>query len=100
MAGAGFPHNRLAWRLSGILYRQLRLPFQGVPSDMRVFVPSTGLYTCPDLTVLCGEPKFTDGKLDALLNPSLIIEVLSPSTESYDRGRKFEHYSSIPSLNT
>jgi len=65
---------------------------------MRVRVSSTGLYTYPDVVVVCGEPQFLDDRRDTLLNPSLIVEVLSPSTEAYDRGRKFEHYASIPSL--
>ncbi len=66
-------------------------------SDMRIKLP-TGLYTYPDASVLCENPKFEDGRKDVLLNPMVIIEVLSPSTESYDRGRKFEHYRSCPSL--
>src|SRR5437762_9626687 len=62
------------------------------PSDMRVHIPATGLYTYPDVIVVCGQPQFRDGQPDSLLNPTLIVEVLSPSTEAYDRGRKFGHY--------
>ena len=65
---------------------------------MRVFVPETGLYTYPDLVVGGGEPKFKDDVFDTLLNPILLIEVLSESTESYDRGKKFQHYRSIESV--
>jgi Uma2 family endonuclease len=65
---------------------------------MRVFVPETGFYTYPDLVVVCGEPQFQDDVFDTLLNPVLLIEVLSDSTESYDRGKKFQHYRSIESL--
>lgn len=65
---------------------------------MRVFVPETGLYTYPDLVVVCGEPQFQDDVFDTLLNPVLLIEVLSDSTEGYDRGKKFQHYRSIESL--
>ena len=65
---------------------------------MRVQVTATGLYTYPDVTVVCGKPEFLDSLLDTLLNPTLIVEVLSPSTEAYDRGRKFENYQSIESL--
>ncbi len=65
---------------------------------MRVFVPKTGLYTYPDLVVVCGEPKFQDNVFDTLLNPALLVEILSESTESYDRGKKFQHYRSIESL--
>jgi|SRR5271157_1210705 len=99
MAGAGAAHNQLVWNL--ILEVG---PFlgsrscRGFPNDMRVRVSSTGLYTYPDVVVVCGEPQFLDDRRDTLLNPSLIVEVLSPSTEAYDRGRKFEHYASIPSL--
>ena len=67
-------------------------------SAMRLRVNATGLYTYPDLSAVCGEPEFLDDVVDTLLNPVLIAEVLSPSTESYDRGRKFEHYRCIPSL--
>ncbi len=100
MAGAGAAHNRLVWNLIVQLGPRLGSgPCQGFPSDMRVRVPSSGLYTYPDVVVVCGEPQFLDGRRDTLLNPSLIVEVLSPSTEAHDRGRKFEHYASVPSLN-
>lgn len=65
-------------------------------SDMRVHVPATGLYTYPDVSVVCGEPVFIGG--DNLANPIIVIEVLSKSTERYDRTVKFFHYQSIPSL--
>jgi Uma2 family endonuclease len=65
---------------------------------MRVLVSASGLYTYPDAVVYCGEPRLPDNQRDTLLNPILIIEVLSPSTEGYNRGRKFEHYQSIGSL--
>jgi Uma2 family endonuclease len=67
-------------------------------ADMRVKVSPTGLYTYPDVSALCGEPRFEDSAVDTLINPSIIIEVLSPSTELYDRGEKFDHYRSIDSL--
>jgi len=65
---------------------------------MRTKVSQTGLYTYPDISVVCVEPQFEDAHFDTLLNPQLIIEVLSDSTESYDRGRKFAHYRNIDSL--
>lgn len=65
---------------------------------MRVKVSATGMYTYPDLSALCGEPSFEDTTVDTLLNPTLIIDVLSPSTERYDRTEKFDHYRSIDSL--
>lgn len=67
-------------------------------NDLRVLIPATGLYTYPDVTVVCGEPRFEDHEVDTLLNPILIVEVLSPTTEAYDRGKKFEHYGTIESL--
>ncbi len=62
---------------------------------MRIHIPATGLYSYPDVVVVCGEPQFLDAVQDTLLNPTLIGEVLPPSTEAYNRGRKFEHYRSL-----
>jgi Uma2 family endonuclease len=67
-------------------------------ANMRVLVEASGLYTYPDLSVVCGEPRFADPYVDSLTNPTLLIEVLSPSTEDYDRGRKAAMYRKIPSL--
>ena len=69
-----------------------------LPSDMRVKVSPTGLYTYPDVVVVCDQPQFADEQRDTLLNPTLIVEVLSESTKDYDRGEKFEHYRMLPSL--
>lgn len=63
-----------------------------------VKVADTGLYTYPDIVVVCGDPVFEDNELDTLVNPNLIIEVLSKSTEGYDRGAKFEFYRALSSL--
>ena len=65
---------------------------------MRVQVQATGLYTYPDVVVVCGEPLFRDEQRDTLLNPTLVVEVLSKSTEAYDRGSKFKHYRALESL--
>ena len=65
---------------------------------MRVRVTHTGLYSYPDVIVVCGQPQFADEIVDTLLNPTFLAEVLSPSSEAYDRGRKFEHYRSLESL--
>lgn len=67
-------------------------------SDLRVKVKFTGLYTYPDATIICGELEFDDEKRDTVTNPSVIVEVLSDSTEKYDRGRKADHYRQIVSL--
>ena len=68
------------------------------PSDLRVHIPATTLYTYPDIVITCGKEDFLDDQLDTLLNPEILVEVLSPSTEDYDRGRKFGFYRQIPSL--
>ena len=99
MSGARQGHNLIVVNLAAELHQQLRKrPCQAYVNDMRVCVSATGMYTYPDLTAVCGEPQFLDETQDTLLNPNLIVEVLSPSTEAYDRGRKFEHYRSIESV--
>jgi Uma2 family endonuclease len=99
MAGAVRVHNLLALNAAREISSQLRKrSCEAYAADMRVLVPSTGLYTYPDVVAVCGERQFLDDRQDTLLNPNLIIEVLSPTTEAYDRGRKFEHYRSIGSL--
>lgn len=99
MSGASFRHNVIVANLIGELRQQLKgRQCTVAPGDLRVHIPATGLYTYPDLVVVCGEPRFEDQELDTLLNPTLIIEVLSPTTEAYDRGKKFEHYATIESL--
>ena len=65
---------------------------------MRVLVSTSGLYTYPDVIVVCGYPEFSDDQFDTIVNPIVIIEVLSPSTESYDRGKKFQDYRTLKSL--
>ena len=99
MSGAREPHNLIVFNLAAAFHQQLRKrPCRAYVNDMRVRVGETGLYTYPDLTDLCGEPQFLDATHDTLLNPSLVVEVLSPSTEAYDRGRKFEHYRTVESV--
>ncbi|MEJ7619014.1 MAG: Uma2 family endonuclease [Pyrinomonadaceae bacterium] len=99
MAGASRTHNRIVTNVVTLLDNQLRQrPCNVYANDLRVKIPATGLYTYPDLVVTCGEEKFVDDKQDVLLNPLAIIEVLSDSTEAYDRGRKFEQYRSIVSF--
>ena len=99
VAGAKQAHNLIVLNLGAEIRQQLRKrPCRAFVNDMRVCVSATGMYTYPDLTALCGEPQFLDETQDTLLNPTLIVEVLSPSTEFYDRVRKFEHYSSVESV--
>ena len=99
MAGASREHNLLLTNLLAILHQQLRRrPCEVYPSDMRVWIPATGLYTYPDVVAVCDDPRFTDDHADTLVNPTLVAEILSPTTEAYDRGRKFEHYRAVESL--
>lgn len=100
MTGASRGHNLIVTNLVRELSSQLRgKPCEVYPNDMRVHIPATGLYTYPDVIVVCGKPQLKeDGHLDTLLNPTLIVEALSPSTASYDRGQKFEHYRSLDSF--
>jgi Uma2 family endonuclease len=99
MAGANAKHNIILSNTIIGLGRFLQnKPCIVFPSDMRVLVSASGLYTYPDLSVVCEKPIYLDSKQDTLLNPSLIIEILSDSTEAYDRGQKFEMYRNIPEL--
>lgn len=100
MSGASEQHNVIASNVNASLYTQLRgRGCRIYPSDMRIKIPQTGLYTYPDITIMCGKPAFTDAvKRDTLVNPTIIIEILSPSTERYDRGTKFQHYRTIETL--
>ncbi|HVF57634.1 MAG TPA: Uma2 family endonuclease [Pyrinomonadaceae bacterium] len=99
MTGASRRHNLITTNIVRELSQQLkRRPCEVYPSDMRVRVPDTNLYTYPDIVVVCGEPKFEDDEFDTLLNPTLIVEVLSKSTAAYDRTIKFGYYRTIESL--
>ena len=99
MAGATRAHNLIVANVIGELRNILRQrPCESYPSDMRVKSPATASYTYPDVVVVCDKPVFEDGREDTLLNPGLLVEVLSPSTEAYDRGEKFAHYRHIESL--
>lgn len=99
MAGASRAHNVLVSSLLGEIYSHLKRKSCTVyPSDMRLHIPENSLYTYPDLMVVCGREYFLDDESDTLLNPLLIVEVLSKSTEAYDRGDKFRLYRGIGSL--
>ena len=81
MSGASRIHNLICTNIVGALHPQLRdKPCEIYQSDMRINVSATGLYTYPDIAIVCGEPRFAEDEFDTLLNPTLIIEVLSPST--------------------
>src|SRR5947208_11419299 len=99
MSGASEQHVSIVANVMYLLVGQLkRRPCKAYSSDMRVKVSPTGLYTYPDVIVVCGQPQFADEQKDTLLNPTLIVEVLSESTKDYDRGEKFEHYRTLASL--
>ena len=99
MAGASFEHTLIKDNVARNAGNQLENgPCHVLTSDMRVKVNATGLYTYPDVAVVCDKPQFEDKVMDTLLNPRAIVEVLSDSTEKYDRGAKFGHYRQIPSL--
>ncbi len=99
MAGATREHNKVVANIIGELHGFLKGKKCDIfPSDIRVHNPANSLYSYPDIVITCEEERYLDGQFDTLLNPTLIIEVLSPSTENYDTGMKFRLYRSIPSL--
>jgi Uma2 family endonuclease len=99
MAGASANHNWIVLNTGSHLREQLKSkPCRVYPSDLKLRVEATGLFTYPDLSIVCGEPRLESDHGDVLLNPVVLVEVLSDSTEAYDRGKKFEHYRTIPSL--
>lgn len=98
MTGGSVEHSRIKFDLARILGSQLAAgSCQGYDSDLRICVDPMR-YAYPDLTVVCGESRFEDAENDTLLNPTVIFEVLSPSTEAHDRGEKWGRYRQMPSL--
>ncbi len=99
MTGGSLNHNEL----TGMLCALLRFALRGsgcrvFASDLRVWIPECSLYTYPDVMIIQGEPALQDGRTDTVLNPLLVLEVLSKSTRNYDRGDKFACYRTIPEL--
>lgn len=100
LAGATFKHNVITQNISFLLMKQLeKRPCQVLQSEMKVYIKEHNLFTYPDISVVCNKPLFLDKTNDTLLNPVVIFEVLSKSTESYDRGMKFSFYRKLSSLN-
>ena len=98
MAGGSPRHSLIKINVGTVLHRPLlNRPCTAYGSDLRIRVPS-GLYTYPDVSVICGDLEFDDELKDTILNPTVLVEVLSPTTEAYDRGKKFDHYRQIASL--
>ncbi len=99
MSGASLNHNKIVANVITELVQQLRgRPCSALPSDIKVRMPDSRKFFYPDVSVVCGEPQFHDERTDVILNPILIIEVLSDSTEAFDRGRKFQAYQRLGSL--
>lgn len=99
MAGASFEHNAINDNLVGELHGRLKGgPCRTYSRDLRVRVERTGLYCYPDLVIVCGEPQFAEEDKDTLTNPRVVFEVLSASTERYDRRTKYRHYQQLPSV--
>lgn len=99
MLGGTVAHGRIAARTIGELHMSLRGRKCSIQSsDVRVYIPATQRYVYPDVSVVCGGIEYKDDAKDTLLNPKVIVEVLSPSSEAYDRGDKFAQYRSIPSV--
>lgn len=99
MAGASLAHNYIVANLIGEIRLLLKdRPCSILPSDIRVSIPSRESYMYPDAVIVCGQPEMEDDKFDTLKNPVVIFEILSPSTEDHDRGKKFFFYRQIPSF--
>lgn len=99
MVGASREHNLVSFNIAGELRNQLKnRPCEAYVNDMKVKAKDAKNYYYPDIVVVCGKPEFADAEADILINPTVLIEVLSPSTEAYDRGGKFARYRHISSL--
>ncbi|MGA2175696.1 MAG: Uma2 family endonuclease [Verrucomicrobiota bacterium] len=99
MSGGTRWHSIIAVNITSEFSKQLKgSPCMAYNTDLRVKVQAAGLYTYPDLSVACGDQQFEDEQVDVLLNPTVLAEILSESSESYDRGKKFALYRQIPSL--
>lgn len=101
MPGGTYYHNKIGMRIGTLLnlfIDDADLNFDVLSSDQKVFLPLPNLGTYPDVTVVEGAPEFWADRKDVILNPYLLVEVLSPGTEKYDRGSKFDSYRTLPSL--
>lgn len=99
MSGASLKHNRIQSNLIGEIHHYLKGKSCDVfGSDLRIHIPSNTLFTYPDAVIVCGDLQLLDDSFDTILNPTVVFEILSPSTQSYDRGDKFNLYRNIDSL--
>lgn len=99
MAGGSIEHSTISLNVGSELRNQLKgKSCRAFESNMKIAVPEMRWFAYPDASVVCGEPLFRDDQRDVILNPTLIVEVLSPSTESFDRGKKFARYQCLESF--
>ena len=99
MAGASFNHNQIAGNVySQLRQRQEKHKCRITVGDLKLWIEEIDFFPYPDLMIICDKPQFYPGRTDIILNPLIIIKVLSKSTEAYDRGKKFQFYRSIPSF--
>lgn len=98
MAGGTPQHGILTAQVARLLGRRLSAECRGATSDVKILVQSTGLATYPDHSIICGHMRVAHHDANAVINPTLVVEVTSPSTEDYDRGDKLSHYKQIESL--
>lgn len=98
MSGATPRHNVLVTNMVIVLNARLRGKCRAITSGQRVHIPATGMYAYPDVVVICGAWELHPKDRTTVLNPRMLVEVLSPATEAYDRGAKFKHYQHIPTL--
>ena len=96
MAGESPNHSTICFNLNGLIHNQLRgKKCRGFSPNMKIATNDAGLFSYPDLAIVCGKPALLDEKGDVLTNPTVIFEVLSPSTEKYDRGEKSLRYTNL-----
>lgn len=99
MAGGSVEHAQIIGNVAGELRQRLKgQACQASGSDLRIHIEAAGLYTYPDVSVVCDQLQYYNGRKDTIINPVVLIEVLSPNTESYDRGEQFNFYRKIPTL--
>ncbi|HRE41437.1 MAG TPA: Uma2 family endonuclease [Ignavibacteria bacterium] len=98
LAGASYNHGIINFNITGILHKKLSKNCKAISSDLKVFIKSNTLFTYPDISIICDKTEFLDNKKDTITNPKVIFEILSPSTEDYDKNQKFELYKGLNSL--
>jgi Uma2 family endonuclease len=100
MGGASKKHNKITFNINGLLWfiQQTITNFEAFTTDMRTYAPLKKSYFYPDIVVVKGQDEYLDNEFDTLTNPTVVIEVASKSTKSYDKSKKFDFYRSIPSL--